>query len=58
MTDESSRAELRAILTKAADLEAQRQAAVQRGDAVAVEALMLELVKLWAAHADLERQVA
>ena len=57
MTD-ATRAELQALLTKAATLEAERQAAVQRGDAAAVEALMIELVKLWARHADLERQVA
>ena len=57
MTD-ATRAELQALLTKAATLEAERQAAVQRGDAVAVEALMIELIRLWSRHADLERQVA
>jgi hypothetical protein len=55
MTEDARRAELRALLTRAATLEVERQAAVQRGDAAAVEALMLELVKLWSAHADLER---
>lgn len=55
---EAARAELRALLTRAATVEAERQRAVLHGDSEAAEAAMIELVKLWARHADLERQVA
>ena len=51
-------AELRAVLTRASDVEGKRQAARQRDDAEAVAALENELRKLWARHADLEAQDA
>ena len=54
MTD--TEAELRALLTRAADLEAQRQAAHQAKDWPKVAGLEIELAKLWRRHADLEQQ--
>jgi hypothetical protein len=49
-------AELRAILTHAATVEAQRQAARDHDDAPAMAAAERELAALWRRHADLERQ--
>jgi hypothetical protein len=54
MSDTES--EMRAILTRAATVEAQRQAAAQRGEDHAAREYELELSRLWARHADLERQ--
>jgi hypothetical protein len=49
-------AQLRAILTRAATVEAERQAARERRDWPAVAAAERELAVLWRQHADLERQ--
>lgn len=51
-------AELRAILTRAADAEARRQAARDRGDGPAEAALEEELRRLWRRHAEIERPAA
>jgi hypothetical protein len=53
-----ARTEQRAILTKAATVEAQRQLARQRGDEVAVREYERELRQLWSRHRELEHQVA
>ncbi len=49
------RLELRAIDGRAAIAEAQRQAAVARGDREAVRAAEIELSRLWSRRCDLER---
>lgn len=54
---ESERNLLRALLTRAATLEVQRQAAVQRGDTAARDAAERELRELWREHQRLERAV-
>jgi hypothetical protein len=53
MTDDQ-RSELRAILTRAATCEAQRQAAREQRDWPSVAALEDELRRLWRRHAELE----
>lgn len=57
MTD-STRAELRALLTRAADCEAARQQAVRDHDHARVEAYENELRDLYRRHAELERSAA
>ena len=49
----SGAVELTALLTRAATVEAQRQAAEQRGDRLALEGLTLELADLQRRHAAL-----
>lgn len=56
MTDRE--AEMRSLCTRAADHEARRQAALQRGDWQAVQEHETELSRLWSRYCDLERQVA
>ena len=56
MTGETARSLVRAILTRAATVEAERQRAVQSKDWPAVAAAERELRELWRQHADLERQ--
>ena len=56
MTDRE--AELAALLTRAADMEARRQAAVLRGDYQAAREYELELSRLHSRACDLKRQVA
>lgn len=53
MTD-ATRAELRAILTRAADAEASRQRAVRDRDHLRVAALEAELRELYRQHAEIE----
>ena len=57
MTDEMRNA-IRAVLVKAATVEAARQAAIQRGDDTAREGCERELQQLYHEHQMLERQVA
>ena len=47
--------ELRAILTRAATVEAERQRARDRGDSRAEAAAEHELRRLWRRHSDIER---
>jgi hypothetical protein len=47
-------AELRALCTRAAEAEARRQAARDRGDHHAEAALEEELRRLWRRHAEIE----
>ena len=47
--------ELRAILTRAATVEAERQRARDRGDSPAEAAAEHELRRLWRRHSELER---
>jgi hypothetical protein len=47
--------ELQALLTRAAEQEARRQAARERGDTQAVWAAERELQKLWRRYGELER---
>jgi hypothetical protein len=47
---------MQAILTRAATLEAQRQAARDRGDLAARDAAERELAALWRQYMDLERR--
>jgi hypothetical protein len=49
---------LRAVLVRAATVEAARQAAIQRGDDVAREGHERELQHLWHQHQQLEAVVA
>lgn len=51
---DAARAELQALLVRAAIAEAARQDARKRGDTVAERALEDEIRQLWARHADLE----
>lgn len=51
-----NRAEMQAILTRAATLEAARQSARDRGDIAARDAAERELAALWRQYMDLERQ--
>lgn len=53
---DATRAELQALLVRAATLEAQRQAASKAGDAQAQQGIEAELRALWRRHADLERR--
>lgn len=53
---ESERNLLRALLTRAATLEVQRQAAVERGDHPAVREHEIELSRLWARYVDLDQR--
>jgi hypothetical protein len=55
MRPEAERIAERALLTKAAEAEARRQAARQRGDAEAERQAEDELRQLWREHAELER---
>ena len=48
------RSRLRALLTRAADVEASRQQAERDSDQVRAAALEAELRQLWREHADLE----
>jgi hypothetical protein len=57
MTSPDRRGELAAVLTRAATVEAARQAAVQRGDTAARDALERELRELWRQHGELERAI-
>lgn len=50
--------ELRAILTRAAAIEAERQAAKERCDTSALAAAEHELRQLWRRHTELERECA
>jgi hypothetical protein len=50
-------AELRALCTRAADAEARRQAARDRGDHHAEAALEEELRRLWRRHAAVETSI-
>ena len=54
MTDEATRNQQRALLVRAAHLEAQRQAAHQAQDWPKVAGLERELLRLYREHADLE----
>jgi hypothetical protein len=56
MTD--TQTEAQALMTRAADIEAQRQAALARGDVHAVKEHELELSRIWARYLDIEQQVA
>lgn len=56
MTD-ADRNVLRALLTRASDCEARRQAALARRDATAAAALEAEILRLYAAHRELEQRV-
>lgn len=47
--------ELRALITRAAELEGRRQQAIRKGDVEAVAGLDLELRKLWREYSRLER---
>ena len=58
MTDRDREAELRAICTRAADIEARRQDAQAAKDWPRVAGLERELAALWRRHADLERASA
>lgn len=49
-------AEQRALLTRASELEARRQVAVQRGDHQGVDHAEAELARLWARYYDLEQR--
>lgn len=55
---EAQKSELRALLTRAADLEAQRQDACKVGDTLAQQGLEAELRRVWERYSALERQVA
>ena len=55
---EAHRNEVRALLTRAAVVEAERQAARERGDGAAVTACERELAALWRRHSELERHAA
>lgn len=57
MTD-AAKAELQALTSRAGVLEAQRQAALQRGDRQAADDAAVELSRLGARVADLQRQAA
>lgn len=57
MTD-ATRAELQALSTRAAILEAQRQSALTRQDTAAAYAIETELSRLWARYLAVERSVA
>jgi hypothetical protein len=54
MRPEAIRSEMRAVLTRASDVEARRLAAKDRGDWPAVAQCERELSALWRRHADLE----
>jgi hypothetical protein len=54
--NEATRSQLRALLVRAAHIEAQRQAAHQAQDWPKVAGLERELLRLYREHADLERQ--
>ena len=58
MTHADLEAELRALLTRAADVEAKRQAAHLHADWPQVARLENELRRLWSRHDQLERQRA
>lgn len=55
---EPQRALAQALLTRAADLEAKRQAATARGDLRAQQGIEAELRRVWEAYSGLERQTA
>lgn len=55
---EATRNTIRAILMRAAEQEAARQAAVQRGDWQSRDAAERELQRLYHQHAELEQQAA
>lgn len=55
---EAAQNELRSILTRAAIIEADRQAARDRRDATRLEACERELAALWRRHSELERAAA
>jgi hypothetical protein len=55
MRPEAERLREQALLVRAAEQEARRQAARMRGDTAAERAAENELRELWRAHADLER---
>ena len=57
MTD-AVKAELQALTSRAGVLEAQRQAALQRGDRQAVRDAEIELSRLHSRAQDIERQAA
>jgi hypothetical protein len=52
--NDATRTELRALLTRAAVLEARRQAALGRGDTCAEQAAERELAEIWRRHSELE----
>ena len=52
---ESQRSESQALLTRAAEQEARRLAAAERGDVQAVREHEQELSRLWGRYCDLER---
>lgn len=56
MRPEAVRTELRALLTRAAEVEARRQRARDSRDAAATDALEAELRELWRAYVELEEQ--
>lgn len=58
MRPEAARIAEQALLVRAAEQEARRQAARQRGDTDAERAAENELRELWKAHADLEGAAA
>ena len=55
---DAARAELQALSTRASVLEAQRQAALQRGDRQTADDAATELSRLHSRYLELERQVA
>ena len=57
MTDDI-RFAIKAVLVRAADMEARRQAAIQRGDDTAREAAERELQQLYHEHQQLEARAA
>ena len=58
MTDDDRRAELRALITRAGVIEAQRLLAVERGDRDAARHCEHELARLWKRYCDLEHESA
>lgn len=56
--NDAQRTEARALLTRAATLEAQRQSACKAGDTLAQQGLEAELRRVWEAYSALEAQVA
>jgi hypothetical protein len=54
----AAESEMRLIVARTAQIEAQRQTAEERGDYPAVRDYEVELSRLWSRYVDLEHQVA
>ena len=56
--NEDVRNRLRALATRASDCEARRLTALARGDTTAAAEYEREILRLYSAHEDIERQAA